>query len=338
MDIPRYIGLFLVKNKYVSITGLGTLELVKKGASYQGETIESPRYDIKFKNVSSIDDQLPNFIGVQENISSNNATNAISKFSKDVKAATANGAPFVMDGIGRFVSNNGSVSFQPVSEFDAGEFTLEPPVALNTAEQDNTRNAAPGRDPNQQPSSFNYSNIEEKGKGIGKILIPIAALSLLAGLIYFGYNYMQGKKELGKDPETKIAEVDTAQIAPIAADTTVLDTTKIIKDTTAIAAAPKADSVKAAAVTKVDSAAKPVFNGPAMNVVARTYSSQASADIYAKKLKGFGKNTSVRMLDSANFQVVISLDKTDKPAVDIVNEIRSFYNPGEKFGKVVPVK
>lgn len=337
MDIPKYIGLFLVKNKYVSLTGLGTLELAKRSAIGTADGLEAPKYDIKFKNLSSIDDQFPNFIGVQENISSNNATNAISRFSKEVKATIANGQPYVLDGIGRFVGQGDKIGFQPVSEFDAGEFMIMPPIATPAFESDNTRNA--NDKPVNEVGSYGYTAAEPKSFSIGKIVVPILALVALAALIYFGYNFMQGKKEKA-DSDIVAADTVNNATAPIAADTTsTIDTTvqangaviDTVKTAGSVPPTPN-DSTKKAVADTAKTA--PAFVGPAMNIVTRTYSNQASADVYAKKLKGYGRNTSVKMLDSTNYQVIISLDKTDKPAADVINEIRANYNPGEKFGKV----
>jgi hypothetical protein len=345
MDIPKYIGLFLVKNKYCSLPGLGTLELIRKGASYSndGPNVEPPKYDIKFSNLSSIDDQFPNFIGVQENISSNNATNAISTFSKKVKQATQNGNPFVLDGIGRFVQNNGTLSFQPVSEFDAGEFSVAPPP-ISPMDADNTR-VVNNTDAEASKDFGGYGYTAEPKQSInwGKMIIPLALLAALAAAVYFGYGYMQ-KKNAENVAGTLADSSNVEASVVINTDSLLQDSLSQVafRDSTlradsiakATPAAPK-DTTKA----KTDTvAAKPAFKGPAMKIVARSYTTQASADLYAKKLKSFGRESSVRMLDSTNYQVIINLPETTKPAAETIDEIRKFYNPSEQYGKVQEVK
>jgi nucleoid DNA-binding protein len=318
MDISKHIGTYLVKNKFVSITGLGTLNLKRTNAKVMNGEIQPPQYKIEYSKVSSIDDQFPNYIGTQENISSNNAANFITQFSREVKEAVQSGQPYILDGVGRFVKEGNDIGFQAVSDFDAGEFIIEAPLEVPKFESDQAR------------SSLNTPIVPES-KNLSKILIPLGSLLLLAGLIYFGYKYLNSA-----DP--KIAEESAPEI--ITTDNMLKVTDSATKvDTSSMAAADSNSSTTVpVAQLSADSSrkdtTKAAYIGPAMDIVTRTYTNQASADVYAKKLKTFGREVLVKMVDSSSYQVIIHLSKTDKPADIVINEIRSFYNPGDKYGKV----
>jgi hypothetical protein len=341
MDINKYIGLCLVKNGYCSIPGLGILRLQKNMAQQSFNSEISPAtYAIVFENVNSIDDQFAHFIGIQENISSNNASNALSKFGKGVKEQVVGGNPYILDGLGRFTNNSGKPAFTMVSDFDMGDFMLTPPVAQQqTSATDNTRNANNTAEKEAGKLSFtnpNSASGDSAGKKISKILLPILLIAGIAAAGYFGYKYLQNNQN--EKPSVKVAPVvaDTTivtasdslradSIAKASVIATVLDTTKKPEPVVT----PKADSVKPAV------AVVPSFKGPAMKVAILTFANEESAKLKCTKLTKNGNPATVQMADSNTYNVVISLPSTDKPAEKVIDSLRKFFNPS---GKVFQVK
>ncbi len=329
MDISKYIGLYLVKNGYCSLPGLGTLQIQKTSAkkNTSGEII-APTTKILFNNVGSIDDQFPHFIGLRENISSNNASNAINNFSAEVKETINSNHPFIIEGVGRFVAKEGKISFIEVPDFNMADFDLTIPAHNDIPfSNENSRVPNPNAVAESSFSAVSGSTIkQERSLNYGRLALAIGTLAALAGVIYLGYNYLRQNQEAAKAQNltqdtvaTTATTVDTA-ITPI--DTTAIvrtDTTTTNKDTTTKTLATDTNKT---------------FVGPALKVVVRTYNTQASADAYGAKLTSYGKTTLVNKLDSITYQVIVNLPSTSKPADQVVNELRANYNPGEKFGKV----
>ena len=328
MDISKYIGLYLVKNGYCSLPSLGTLQLEKVGAKrFDATTIDPAKYIINFSAVGSIDDKFPHFIAMNENISTNNATNAISVFGKEVKEEVAAYRPYVLSGLGRFINNNGKIDFQQQSDFDFSEFAvaLPEPVAPIV---DNTRVAQTEKD---MASNLDFKTVmnnpqKEASFNFAKVLLPIGLLTVIAVGGYFGYDYL--KKSQSSNPIVPTTDTIVQVAIPII-DTAIKDSNATILDANATKAT--GDSTNPAA---------PIANGSSIKVAILTYNTQSAADAKAKKLANFNPNniTSVNKLDSATYQVVITLPNTDKPVAMVVDSLRKFFNPSEKQGKVEVVK
>jgi hypothetical protein len=341
MDINKYIGLCLVKNGYCSIPGLGILRLQKNIAKQSFNSEVSPvTYTIVFENVNSIDDQFAHFIGIQENISSNNASNALSKFGKGVKEQVVGGNPYIIDGLGRFTNNAGKPAFTMVSDFDMGDFMLIPPTTQQqTSTSDNTRNAS--NTVENEPGKLNFTNPnsatgESTGKKVSKILLPILLIAGIGAAGYFGYKFLQNKqKEVTPiKVETQIADSTTVStldslradsIAKASVIAIVLDTTK----------KPEPVATPVADTSKPTVAAVPSFKGPAMKVAILTFTNEESAKLKCTKLSKNGNPATVQKVDSVTYNIVISLPSTDKPAEKVIDSLRKFFNPS---GKVYQVK
>lgn len=103
MDIAKYIGLFLLKNNFCYIHGLGNLELKRKSAVYDGQALQAPSYDVQLTPGGSIDDNLANFIATAEQISISKAANALRDFSTQAKADLHEGKEVIIPSLGKFV-------------------------------------------------------------------------------------------------------------------------------------------------------------------------------------------------------------------------------------------
>ncbi|MDR3679157.1 MAG: hypothetical protein P4L41_04255 [Flavipsychrobacter sp.] len=111
MDIAKYIGLFLLKNHFCYIHGLGNLELKKRSATQDGDTLRGPSYEVVVTQGGSIDDNLANFIATNEFISISKASNALRDFSTDARAQLLEGKDVVISNIGKFQEVNGRITF-----------------------------------------------------------------------------------------------------------------------------------------------------------------------------------------------------------------------------------
>src|ERR1044072_3745785 len=109
MDIAKYIGLFLLKNNFVYLHGLGNLELKKKPAAYDGEALRAPEYDVVRPPGGSIDDTLANYIATHEQTSISKAANALRDFTTATRAELAAGKAVEVRGGGKVVDNKGAV-------------------------------------------------------------------------------------------------------------------------------------------------------------------------------------------------------------------------------------
>src|SRR5438094_932824 len=96
MDIARYIGLFLLKNKFAYVHGLGNLELTRMAASHDGQMLNAPQYDVRLTKGGSIDDTLANYIATHEATSISKAANALRDFSIAARADLAAGKEVVI--------------------------------------------------------------------------------------------------------------------------------------------------------------------------------------------------------------------------------------------------
>lgn len=111
MDIPKYIGLFLLKNRFCYIHGLGNLEIKKKPANFDGQTLKPAPYEVQITAAGSIDDNLANFIATNEQTSISKASNALREFSTQARTALAEGKEVVIPFIGKFVEHDHKVAF-----------------------------------------------------------------------------------------------------------------------------------------------------------------------------------------------------------------------------------
>jgi hypothetical protein len=321
MDINKYIGICLVKNGYCCIPSLGILRMQKKAAAknFNGEVIP-PSFSIEYENVNSIDDQFAHFIGIVENISSNNASNALSKFGKGVKEQVLSGTPYIIEGLGEFRKKGSAPEFIMSSNFNEAEFNVTPPNNATNGNHsiDNTRIAP---QPKEQ-ESLKFTNpqntpSESVGAKALKSLLPILLIAAIGAGGYFGYKYMQKK---ANEPVVEVPKVaDTA--------TAIIDTTAAKIDTTSVIAI---DSTKPAVAVDTTKSAVSVMNGPAMKVAIFTFSNQESADVKCKKLVSYGNPASVVKGDSSHYHIVISLASTNRPADKVQDSLRKLFNPSFK--------
>ncbi|MBP6623689.1 MAG: hypothetical protein KA198_00870 [Chitinophagaceae bacterium] len=323
MDIGKYIGKFLMKNKYCSLPGLGVFNLQKNPAklNVSNNEISQPAHLITFTPIGSIDDTFASFIAGFENVSISNASNNIKEYCIAVKEEVAKTGRYEIDHLGKLTMHNQKLVFQQAADLDLGfePAPITPIEVKPAAEETNTPKDKP--DYSYPPAVTTYRN---SNKSWTKLVLPLTLLAVLGVGAYFGYDYYKkSASEEQAQPVSEVNQIDTIVNAP---DTTLLNTDSIpsAKDTFAsnAAAIDTMSTIPPAAPT----ANAPTTNGPAYNVAVLSFDNEASANLKAKKLKDYGNNSSVINKDG-RFFVVISASHPLNDTTKLVDSMRRMYNP-----------
>ena len=296
MDIAKYIGLFLLKNSFCYLHGLGNLELKKKSATYDGDALHAPEYDVVLTPGGSIDDTLANYIATHEQTSISKAANALREFSTATRAELAAGKEVEIPAIGKFVEQNGVIRFVTNPHLQH----VPPPVPmLKMAKRleevpDFRRDAAETSD-NENRTSVAW----------GKIALAGVLLVAIIAAIVFGLRYMNSST-------TETTRMDTAAnqtITPAAATPKPADTLANIDTTSQISqplAAPGSGQY---------------------TVVLNSYTNRGSADKRVTTLSNNGNKVEVLARDSANYMVVMRVASSPADTVRMLDSLRRFFNP-----------
>jgi nucleoid DNA-binding protein len=314
MDINKYIGKFLLKNKYCSLPGLGVFDLKKEGAqaNASSETISAPVYKITFTPVGSIDDTFASFIATAENVSISNASNNIKEYCKNVKEELSKSGKYDIEFLGRFSLSNNKIIFHQSDDLDMG---VEPAPLAPLVE----KLKAPETPANKPDYSYPPARTQ-RDIPILKIAVPIVLVVLLAVGAYFGYDYYQKNKDV-TPVEATIPEPATVQVDTLA--------TTIVPDSL-----HRADSTNAATDTAMQSASNSAAQTTPQaasfyKVAILSFENEAGANGKATKLKKYGNDASV-VSNNGRFFVVINASSND--TTKLVDSLRRFFNPrGQVF-------
>jgi nucleoid DNA-binding protein len=310
MDIANYVGLFLLKNEYCFLPGIGSLIVQKRPAVYNKETKEmsAPAYDIVYtQDGGSIDDSFANFIANNERISIAHAANHLKDFCAGAKADLKEGKSVIIPGIGSLQPNNGSIQFvkdpslhiegKSIPYFrNSDAVTAKKEEALsNIIERTNIREPKANEEIEYKAPSVNWGKIGAMG---GILLI------LIAGGVYLFMTLNKNKTE------DVIPPVDTVQEV-VPPTVTVPDTTATSVDTTATTTAP----VNAEGMIQY-------------KVALNSYPTRQGAEGRANKLKSYGHaEIEVFAKDSGSYFVVIPVTSLASDTTKIVDSLRRLYNP-----------
>ncbi|HRP89743.1 MAG TPA: hypothetical protein PKX92_06865 [Edaphocola sp.] len=313
MDIAKYIGLFLAKNRFCYLPNLGEFKVEKKSAVYKDGVMQAPEYNVVFNFTGGvIDDEFPNFVANNERVSIASAANAIREFANETKKTLAEGGEVLLPGYGKFVNINGKNEFvtDPNVKIEA------PAIPIFKINTEATRSTMPGASIPEiheqmnlkEPSSQEEVVIKPPTVNWGKVLTLVGIIIVILGLIGAGFWYFnqQNKHEVVKAEEPIPVE---APAAPT------LDSTQAVKDSTATNASSTVPSGKSAFG---------ILN----------YADKASAEKKVAQLKSFGHDVTVKENSDNTFTVVITI-----PAVANVesakDSLRRFFNPK---GTVIEIK
>jgi hypothetical protein len=309
MDIGKYIGKFLIKNNYCSLSGLGVFELKKTTATVNNtdNTVSPPTYSISFTPVGSIDDSFASFIANNENVSISNASNNIKEYCIKVKEQLNQTGSYTIDQLGKLSSNNNKITFQQSTDLDMGY----EPVALPIADIKPTSSEAKTTSGEKLDFSYPPSYTSYRGKPnfpVKYLAIAIAAVLVIAGA-YFGYDYYQNNANL--DPIAPNQEVSNTPVAENNTPTNDTNAVSTRPDTNALASSPTA----------------PTLSPGAHRVAIFTFTTEAAASAKANKLNGYGNKASVSQIDNSKFVVAIEASHPLGDTVRLVDSLRKFFNP-----------
>jgi nucleoid DNA-binding protein len=205
MDIAKYIGLFLLKNQFCYVHGLGNLELRKLPATHDSKALNAPVYDVIVSPAGSIDDNLANFIATNEQISISKAANALREFSIQARKDMAEGREVPIPNIGKFVEENGRIKFITDPHFKYTPASI--PVIKNSKQLEE-----------QQAHSPFKPAYPDTGRGTSvnwsMIILVVVLLAILAGGGYGIYHYLQQNKTADSTATTDATTTPAPVVTP----------------------------------------------------------------------------------------------------------------------------
>jgi len=322
IHVEDYIGGFLLKNHYCTFPSLGTLDLKKKSASYDGENLDAPEFQLLFTPVGIIDDAFPTFIADKENVSIAKASNEIRDFSQKVKASLQKSGRYEIDLIGSFLLKNETVIFKQSSDLNLG-YT---PVKAEPLAEDNT----PLAESDEKADAGNYKNLEythadsavskPKNSAIAKYLIGLLLLVGLAAGAYFAYNFIKNQNSDTQTNEEASIVSDPEEVVLSENDTTFDGDEALVLDNNN-ASRTVADSSNVTANT-----AAPAVQGNEVNIAVKSFANQSMAESKSKKLNSYGNKTSVMTIDGKVWMVITASHPTND-MVALKDSLRKFFNP-----------
>ncbi|MBS1587537.1 MAG: hypothetical protein JSS82_18535 [Bacteroidetes bacterium] len=316
MEVAKYIGLFLLKNKACYIHGLGNLELKKKPATFNGDALQAGSYEVVLTSAGSIDDNLANFIATNELISISKASNALRDYSTQAKADLAQGKDVVIPAIGKFTEVDGKMKFLTDPHL---QYTPPPIQAIRTS-----RRAEEEMMMQQQPQQYNPPHREYIPQaqqaqqqsypgGMGRqlnwnriFLVIFLILVAVVGGIY-AIRFVKNRS-LSYKVQTMAPPTDTAT-------------------------APKKDSTvtKIDSVANADSSVGTIQKTPDgmlhFKVIIDNFTTRKKADKRAKTMISYGHQAEVIVEDSNSYDVVMPVNAMPADTAHIMDSMRRNYNP-----------
>jgi nucleoid DNA-binding protein len=277
MDIAKYIGLFLLKNHFCYVHGLGNMELRKIPATYDSKALQAPSYEVVVTPGGSIDDNLANFIAVNEQISISKAANALRDFSIQTRKDLASGKEIPIPNIGRFAEQAGKILFITDNNF---HFTPAGIPTIRNSKQLEEQNAKltqkPSYPPPHKADSVNWS-----------MVILVIVLVIVVGGGAFGAYYYMNHNRIAGTPVSRPADTIVPARPPVAA----VDTTHFKDSAAAAALQPVVDS----------------FSGSAYRMIIGDYPTRERADRRMKNLTIIGNRVELMEKDTSNFMIYLTV-------------------------------
>lgn len=317
MDIANYVGLFLLKNEYCFLPGIGSLYIEKRPAVYNKETekMAAPKYEVLYRqDGGSIDDSFANFIATNERISIAHASNHLKDFCAAAKVDLKEGKSVAIPGIGSLKIINNQIQF----EKDAG-LQIEGKAipyfrnsdTVNAKKEEAISNIIE-RTSFREPKA--NEEIEYKAPSVnwGKISALIAiAVVLIGGGIYLFMNLNKNNAAPAAAPAIDTVS-NEAEINPPVTEPVADTNQRVTRDTNTVAA------------TQAVSANGTIQYKVALN----SYPTRKGAEGRVAKLKSFG-HPEVELLakDSSTYYVIIRITSPAADTTRILDSLRRLYNP-----------
>lgn len=332
MDVAKYIGLFLLKNNKCYVHGLGTFEIKRKPAKYDGESLQASNHEIILTTSGNVDESLSNFIATNEQISISKATKSLKDFSEHVKATVKEGGEVAIPALGKIAEENEKLYFitapqllftAPAIKAPKGAPAIKADAPAATTHQEQT--------PPQEAYAPQYEDLDEGGRKLnwGRIIITLLVLALLAAGAYYVW-----KNYLNKDNHnTNIAPPEIPQSLP--ADTS-SNTVQDIIDTTAINSDIDSNDSITVDTTAADQPAEEVV-APTnkkmvkMRVVLNTYDTKERAHKRFRQLTSYGNKVEIIEDDTNYFHVAMPISAPAADTAYILDSLSRYFNPDGVF-------
>ncbi len=291
MDIAKYIGLFLVKNDYCFLPGIGNWEIKRKPAQInsQSENIESPTHILTFsQGLGAIDDQFANFIATNERVSIARVANAIREFSADSKKALSEGEDVLIPGVGTLSGRNNVYNFVQDPSFRAEGRTI--PLFKNAVREEAVKEKSIAEIYEEtylkEPKSSDEIELQKPQVNWGKILLlAFLGVLILGGIGYFIWQSTQFSTNTTIEDNTNVntpdALIEDSLTPPSIAP----------EDTSTSAPAPNTSTTTSSTIT---TGAKIIIND---------YTAQEKAEKRLKQLQSYGHQVELVQKDSTFYIV-----------------------------------
>jgi len=205
MDIAKYIGLFLLKNRYCYIHGLGNMELKKKPAVYDGTVLQPSSYEVVVTPGGSIDDNLASLIALNEQTSISKAANALRDYSVQARTDLQAGKEVALPNIGKFVEKEGRIQF-----ITDEKFSFTPPGIPTTRNSKRLREEV-----NTFPNIQSFPTPKKVGSVNWSMVILVFVLLIIIGGGIYGVYYMKSSSNNNNQQHV------TKAVLPVKTDTIV---------------------------------------------------------------------------------------------------------------------
>ena len=303
MDIARYIGLFLLKNHFCYIHGLGNLEMKKKSSFHDGTSLNSPSYQVIITPGGSIDDTLANFIATNEQISISKAANALRDFSTYAKAELNAGREVVIPSLGKFIEEDGKTVFITDPQIQYAPPAI--PVLRNATKQAEAPvSAQPQYAAQQSTSTANdsytpYLDSPKCSVNWGKVAVIAVLGILVVACVVFAINYFNS--------QPKEIAVETKPVEEIVIDTTASQPPVVPKDPNTTMGADGKMSYK---------------------ILLQEYNNAAKAERRVKTLTSYGYSVEMAAAaDSTRFYVLMPAASLPADTTQVLDSIARVLNP-----------
>lgn len=365
MDVAKYIGLFLLKNEQCYVHGLGTLQLLRKAATHDGQQLHAASNEINIVPGGNVDDSLANFIATNEQTSITKASNALKEFSTDTKNRLQAGDMVPLPYLGKFTAEDGRVGFitAPHLQFKGPAIAAKKGISMQHNERPaiphqpyvpkNTDQEAPAAPAGGKPVGgyMPQSDGERKERvNWARILFVILLLAALAGGAYYGYKrYFEPGARKTAAPRLTIPESmeDEEEDEPIEeqnmmpADT--FDNTTGMEQNPATQTAepdnspaaadanmqPGNNNTQPAAQQQSENTTPQKPQGRMLNlkIVVNTFDKKQTAYNRKKALNNQGTNAEVIEEDVNYFFVVIPVQASPRDTARLIDSMSRKFNP-----------
>ncbi|HET8573888.1 MAG TPA: HU family DNA-binding protein [Edaphocola sp.] len=305
MDIAKYTGLFLIKNEYCYLPGIGSLQIIKKAARYDkdAQKMSAPEYTVSYRpGFGSIDDSFANFIANNERISIAHAANYLKDFCAQMKQQLQEGENVIIPAIGTFSMNKDQeIEFEtdphlnvqgkavPVFQISPEAQQKKEDALTKIIENTNIREPKADEEIVIKPPKVNWAKIT---------VLIVVILAIVGAGIYLINNLSR------KAPRPAAEEQPAAKT--------------VQPEKSAVTEAP-------APVTEKPAATQSDYFMVAIN----QYQTLEDAASRVQRLNTYGNKTEVWTKDSSVYYVVIKVPATqDKQKA--ADSLKRFFNPGGK--------